>query len=47
MEYLDRTFFLFELKVYGKNEIIIEKKNIISNKIFVIIDGNVVSDENN
>ena len=47
MEYLDRTFLLFELKVYGKNEIIIQKKNIISNKIFVIIDGNVVSDENN
>ncbi len=47
MEYLDRTFLLFELKVYSKNEIIIQKKNIISNKIFVIIDGNVVSDENN
>ena len=47
MEYLDRTYSLFELKVYGKNDIIIKKKNIISNKIFVIIDGNVVSNENN
>ena len=26
MEYLDRTYSLFELKVYGKNDIIIKKK---------------------
>ena len=47
MEYLNRTFPIFDLKNYSKNEVIIKQGNIISKNIYVLIDGNVVNEDNN
>ena len=45
-EFIDKTFKLFEMKVFKRDEIVINKGTYLSEKVVVILDGNVVHENN-
>ena len=45
-EFINKTFDIFEMKVYKKDDIIFKEGFHVSQKVIVVIDGNVVKENN-
>ncbi len=45
-EFINKTYIDFTMKVFQKNEVVVEKGFYLSEKVIVVIDGNIVKENN-